>query len=229
MTAPVTVGWWAAGEAFFSGALRRLDGPELEAPSLLPGWPRRTVIAHVARNADALVNLLTWARTGKETPMYASAGARDDGIAETGGLPAGALLAECQVAARRLVAAVHKMPELAWAVEVRTAQGRVVPASEVLWMRCREVWVHAVDLDAGSSFRDMPGDVLSALVGDVLRIWQRRDEAPEVTLTSGTGNWGAGPVTVAGELPDLAAWVTGRSPADRLTADGSLPSLSNWL
>ena len=39
------------------------------APSLLPGWTRGHVLTHVARNADSLVNLLTWARTGVVTPQ----------------------------------------------------------------------------------------------------------------------------------------------------------------
>jgi maleylpyruvate isomerase len=64
--------WCTDGERFLDGALDRLAGVDLDGPSLLPGWSRRTVIAHVARNADALCNLLTWARTGVETPMYAS-------------------------------------------------------------------------------------------------------------------------------------------------------------
>jgi maleylpyruvate isomerase len=73
------------------GLLQRRVGRRTEAdlagPSLLLGWPRRTVVAHVARNADALVNQLTWARTGEESPMYASTQARDTAIAATGGLP----------------------------------------------------------------------------------------------------------------------------------------------
>jgi maleylpyruvate isomerase len=64
-----------------------LDDAALRAPSLLPGWTRAHVLTHIARNADGLVNLVTWARTGEETPMYASTQARDTAIAATGGLP----------------------------------------------------------------------------------------------------------------------------------------------
>ncbi|MDP9427768.1 MAG: maleylpyruvate isomerase N-terminal domain-containing protein, partial [Actinomycetota bacterium] len=78
----------------FATALGRLTDEELDRPSLLPGWGRRHVLAHVARNADALLNLLTWARTGAETPMYPSAEARDAGIAETAALEAPRLRAE---------------------------------------------------------------------------------------------------------------------------------------
>ena len=73
MTAPQeTLDRWADGERLFATALGRLTDEELDRPSLLHGWDRRHVVAHVARNADALLNLLTWARTGTETPMYPS-------------------------------------------------------------------------------------------------------------------------------------------------------------
>ncbi len=48
------------------------DAADLAAASLLPGWTRGHVLAHVARNADGFVNLLTAARTGEALPMYAS-------------------------------------------------------------------------------------------------------------------------------------------------------------
>jgi maleylpyruvate isomerase len=40
-----------------------LDEFAIHQPSRLPGWSRAHVVTHLARNADALVNLLTWART----------------------------------------------------------------------------------------------------------------------------------------------------------------------
>ena len=54
-----------------------LTDSQARAPSLLPGWTRGHVVTHLARNADALRNLLTWARTGIPTPMYPSRQARD--------------------------------------------------------------------------------------------------------------------------------------------------------
>ena len=224
MTTPTVLGWWEDGEKFFTAALDRLDDDALDGPSLLPGWSRRIVVAHVARNADALVNLLTWARTGHETPMYPSPEARDAAITETAARPAADLRTDALAAADRLAAAVRQLGPDAWSREVRTAQGRTVPASEVLWMRCREAWVHAVDLDAGLGFGDMPDAVLAALIDDVHRTWQRRGEAPEVVLTAGARTWGAGTATVSGDLDDLAAWTTGRTPAR-----AGMPALPAWL
>ena len=229
MTPSAVLRWWEDGERFLAGALDRLAGQDLDHPSLLPGWPRRTVVAHVARNADALDNLLTWARTGDETPMYASPEARDAAIAQTAGQPDAELLADCRAAAQRLAAAVRELPEPAWAAEVRTAQGRIVPASEVPWMRCREVWVHTVDLDAGVGFGDISDDVLIALLDDITRTWHRRGETPDVRLSTGARTWGTGPVTVTGDVSRLTAWVSGRSSASGLMADGTPPELPRWL
>ena len=53
-----------------------LSDAQAREPSLLPGWSRGHVLTHIARNADGMVNLLRWARTGTQTPMYASAQSR---------------------------------------------------------------------------------------------------------------------------------------------------------
>ena len=91
---PDTYTWYVDGERHLATALGRLVDEEFDEPSLLPDWSRRHVLAHVANNADALINLLTWARTGVETPMYASQEARDAGIEETSKLPPDQLRAQ---------------------------------------------------------------------------------------------------------------------------------------
>src|SRR5258708_13796348 len=53
-----------------------LSDAQAREPSLLPGWSRGHVLTHIARNADGMVNLLHWARTGTQTPMYTSAQSR---------------------------------------------------------------------------------------------------------------------------------------------------------
>ena len=57
-----------------------LSDDQAREPSLLPGWSRGHVLTHIARNADGLGNLLRWARTGTETPMYTSAESRSADI-----------------------------------------------------------------------------------------------------------------------------------------------------
>jgi maleylpyruvate isomerase len=226
---PETLSWWEDGERHLATALGRLVDEDFDRPSLLAGWDRAHVLAHVANNADALINLLTWARTGVETPMYASAEARDAGIEETSSLPPDRLRAHVLAATRRLVESVREMREPDWAAQVRTNRGREVTAADVPWMRCCEVWVHAVDLDAGVTFADVPEDVQAALVDEVFRVWDRREQAPDVVLFAGDREWGTGSLAVAGSLPAVTAWVTGRGAGDELTADGPLPKLPAWL
>ena len=75
---------WLASVGAATGRLlattAALADPEVREPSLLPGWTRGHVLSHIARNADGLINLLRWAHTGTQIPMYASQQARDADI-----------------------------------------------------------------------------------------------------------------------------------------------------
>ena len=70
------------GTAFFAQRLAELSDDDLEADSLLDGWTRKHLVAHVGYNAAALCRLMDWAATGVETPMYPSAEHRDREIKE---------------------------------------------------------------------------------------------------------------------------------------------------
>ena len=52
---------------------RAITDPDLRVPSMLPGWTRGHVLAHLARNADGMRNVLVGVRTGQNRPAYASA------------------------------------------------------------------------------------------------------------------------------------------------------------
>src|ERR1700746_795610 len=59
---------------------RAIADPDLRVPSMLPGWTRGHVLAHLARNADGMRNVLVGVRTGQNRPAYASAKAREADI-----------------------------------------------------------------------------------------------------------------------------------------------------
>ncbi len=59
---------------------RLITDSDLRQPSLLPGWTRGHVLAHVARNADAMRNLQVGARSGEDRQAYPSAQAREADI-----------------------------------------------------------------------------------------------------------------------------------------------------
>ena len=220
--------WWAAGELIVSGHVYRLSDVDLAADSGLPGWSRAHVVAHLARNADALVNLLTWARTGVETPMYPSRAARDAGIEATAALSPAELRRDFGAASERLTAAIQGMPAEGWTAQVRNGQGVVVPASAVPWMRAKEVWVHGVDLRAGLTFADLPVEYAVALVDDVLDLFADRGQAPEVTIvaTDVDRTWANGDKRIRGPVAAIAAWLT-RSDASGMGND--VPPPPAWL
>ncbi|MFI0366760.1 maleylpyruvate isomerase family mycothiol-dependent enzyme [Actinomadura sp. 1N219] len=193
MSGPRT--WMDDGTALFLGAVDRLTDAEFSAPTALDGWTRRHVIAHVHGNAEALRRLLTWAATGDENRMYADAGQRAREIEELSALPASELRTLVHGSAIALAADMDALPRDAWDALVITAQGRTVPAREIPFMRAREVCVHAVDLDRGVTFADLPRDFTTALAADAAARHATR-----------------------GDASALAAWLTGR--ADRPPALG---------
>ena len=216
------------GDTFFLSHLERLDDEGFAQPCALPDWTRAHVVAHLARNADALVNLLTWARTGVEKPMYPSAEARVHDIEVSAQQSPDALRSDVNDASARLAGAVATMPEDAWDAGVRTARGRPITAAEVPWMRIRESWVHAVDLDVGASFDEVPHAVVIDLLDEVASGLAGRDDCPAMVVDAGERSWRVGPdgdtVTVSGSAPDLLAWLIGRAPGP----DGA-PAPPPWL
>jgi maleylpyruvate isomerase len=227
-----TLAWMHDGTERLLAGVAGLPDAALKAQTALPGWNRRYLLSHVAANADALRNLVHWARTGEERPMYPSPRERDAGIAAGAELPAADLRAWIESSAAALAADLDGLGDgPAWDAKVITAQGLTRSASEIPWMRVREVYIHAVDLAAGTSFGDLPAEFLISLLDDVTVRRSSKGGGPAliVAATDTGGRWdvaGTGtPVPVSGPLPDLAAWLTGR-PAPALPA---APLLPPWL
>ena len=232
------------GTAFFARKLNELTDAELDAPSLLSGWTRRHLTAHVGYNARAIARLIEWAATGVETPMYASPEARNEEISFGATLSPIALRNLFDHSAVHLSVEWRDLSATAWTEEVRTAQGRIVPVSESIWMRTREVWVHAVDLDNGAVFSDIPPDVLRRLLTDIPAAWASRGTADGLVvlpdLRQGTRPTRSnientdGSTTVSGPLPALTRWATGRGTTG-ITAvkDGrvlaEVPAAPRWI
>lgn len=225
--------WAASGQRAVEDTVTALEPAAVQEPSALPGWTRGHVITHLARNADALVNLLNWAGTGTPTPMYATPEQRNADIEAGAGRPLAEQLTDLQEAGRRFTDAAATLPPEAWSARVKSAQGRDIPAAEVPWMRVREVWLHLVDLAVGVDIDVLPDGVAATLVHDVAGwmtpkldrgIALRPDGHPEELLGAGD------PVaTVAGPPSLIAGWLVGRSALDRLRVDGDAPTLPRWL
>jgi maleylpyruvate isomerase len=96
----------ATGRLLTSAAA--LDDDAVRGPSLLPGWTRGHVLTHLARNADALLEVLA----GR--PMYASAEARDADIETGAPRPLAEQLDDLRTASSRLDGAFAAQGATAW-------------------------------------------------------------------------------------------------------------------
>lgn len=197
--------WMRYGTTLFATSVDRLSDVDFTAPSLLPGWTRAHVVAHVAANADAVGNLVYWAGTGERTPMYASAQARAEGIERGTQLPAEELRSWLHDSATQLESSMSALTDEQWQQQVVTAQGRTVPTTEVPWMRAREVCVHAVDLGTDAGFDDLCVSFLESLID-------------EITVKRGLAT------VPDGALPEIAAWLSGRP-----HSLSDAPALEPWL
>lgn len=221
------------GTAYFAQRLAALSDRELDAPCLLEGWTRRHLVAHVGYNAAALCRILDWAATGIETPMYASMEQRGREIDEGATLSAGSLRNLFTHTAARLDEKWRHLPDTAWGAEVRTAQGRLVPATETAWMRSREVWIHAVDLGGGGGFEDFPDVVLDSLLDDIVGMWRRKGEGAGLALEVDGQRLvvvqeDAPPTAVvAGPLASVVRWASGRGAVGLTAGADRLPP--RWL
>jgi maleylpyruvate isomerase len=237
------LGWLQDGTALLTTTVADLPDEDLAGESLLAGWTRAHVVGHLARNAEALLNLLNWARTGVETPMYPDQASRERDIERSAGQPPAALRADLQDCITRFAAALEEMPVEAWQHTVRTNRGRPVPAAEVPWMRVREVWVHAIDLGGRASFADVPLDLGAALLTDAFFFASRNPDSPAVRVLASDaelelslggerdaaepGPATAEPVEVRAPIRELLPWALGRHRL--LPAGVDWPELPAWL
>ncbi|MFD3695920.1 maleylpyruvate isomerase family mycothiol-dependent enzyme [Streptomyces sp. NPDC058646] len=210
-------------------AVAKLDNAALAEESHLPGWSRGHILAHLARNADALVNVL------EGRPMYESAAARDEDIARDAGRSLEEHLADLRDSAGRFLAASE--PAQDWSRTVELRNGVTDLAANVPFRRLVEVELHHVDLDVGYELSDLPAAFTDREIAFLADRWSGRPEVPPVTLTasapSGDRVWHTGgsegsPVTVSGPPDELLGWLAGRgSKGAGLSAEGGdgLPGL----
>ncbi|WP_035305208.1 maleylpyruvate isomerase family mycothiol-dependent enzyme [Actinokineospora inagensis] len=214
-----------------------LPDPAYRASSTLPGWTRAHVVSHLARNADALVNLMTWARTGVEHPAYASRADRNADIADGAGRLVQVIREDLYAACDRFHTAAARLTDADWGVTVLHPSGAPISAAEVPELALSEAWNHLVDLDAGITYADIPAGHLDRLLdlavrprrargaGTPLRLVadlpdgrQRTWELPIATPTSSR--------ELSGPAAAVLGWLMGRTPGDKLA--GTPPELDAW-
>ncbi|MGI5140843.1 maleylpyruvate isomerase family mycothiol-dependent enzyme [Streptomyces sp. CA-106110] len=211
-------------------AVSKLDNAVLAEPSRLPGWTRGHVLAHLARNADALVNVL------QGRPMYVSGEARDADIERGAPRPLDIQLTDLRESAARF----HET-EVApadWSRTVELRNGVTDSAARLPFRRWAEVELHHVDLGIGYELEDVPAEFADREIDFLADRFRDHPEVPGITLSVAedpgrpvrrTGRQAdSEPLTVSGPAHALLGWLSGRTRGDGLTALGrstALPAL----
>ncbi|PSL56112.1 maleylpyruvate isomerase [Saccharothrix carnea] len=193
-----------------------LTDEQVAEPSLLPGWTRGHVLAHLADAARARSRVVGHASRGEHVEMWAP-GERDAIIEATASRGADG---------HRAATAEHnERLERAWAgirdwSEPADAPDPVPP----VFTRWREVWIHLLDLDLGVRPGEWSAEFAVHTIG-VLR--PRLPEGVSLRATDSPRTWGTG-TEVVGGVRDLAAWLAGRVPDEPPTSAVPLPELGPW-
>ncbi|WP_326663486.1 maleylpyruvate isomerase family mycothiol-dependent enzyme [Streptomyces sp. NBC_00385] len=206
-------------------ATGKLDDAALAEPSRLPGWSRGHVVAHLSRNADALVNVL------QGRPMYADSETRDGDIERDAPRPQVEQLADLTASADRFAAAAAVPAD--WSRTVTLRNGVTDSASQIPFRRRGEVELHHVDLGIGYELEDLPDEFTAREIGFLTGRFTGHPAVVPTDVADGTGRrWttggGAegGRVVVRGTASELLGWLSGRRDGSALTVEGgALPAL----
>ncbi|MGW6597773.1 maleylpyruvate isomerase family mycothiol-dependent enzyme [Streptomyces sp. NPDC055036] len=206
------------------GAAAELDNAALAAPSRLPGWSRGHVLAHLARNADALVNVL------EGRPMYRDAETRDADIERDAARPLDVQLADVRNTAEAFQHSAAAPAD--WTRVVTMRNGVTDVAARVPFRRLIEIELHHVDLGIGRELEDLSEEFTERETAFLVERFSGSVAVPPLALTATDGRtWRTGgtegtPLAVSGPAPDLMGWLAGRGDGTALKSpDGPLPVL----
>lgn len=225
-----------AGSALLATAAG-LDDASLAAPSVLPGWNRAFVIAHVEGVARAVTRQLEYAARGETIEFYDDGfDGRNRDIERRAQRPADEQLQSLTDAVTEAVAVFAGVTGSEWDAGIAYRNGTVRDGGLALW---RELVIHASDLDLKRSSLDWDSTFCQYLIGflaarvpdGMALTLQPLGEQPR-TISNGSAPT-ARTVVVSGLLQDIAAWLAGRKPLGGLNAtaaaDGvDLPELLPW-
>jgi maleylpyruvate isomerase len=218
-------------------AVAKMDNAAVTQPSRLPGWTRGHVLAHLARNADAIVNVL------EGRPMYVSGEARDADIERDAPRPLEDQLTDLRESARRFQEAAAVPADWSRTVELRN--GVTDAASRVPFRRWIEVELHHVDLGIGYELEDLSEEFTQREINFLTERFRDHPAVPAVTIKQDDGRLlftgavkgltseqlesGSHTLMVTGRQADLLGWLAGRRDGTALRVEGgtvpSLPSL----
>jgi len=210
-------------------AAEALDDTAVTEASRLPGWTRGHVLAHLARNADALINVLA----GR--PMYPGDEERNAAIERGAPRSVAEHVADLRESAARLDGAFSAQRDADWQRTVELRGGITDIAARVPFRRLVETELHHVDLGVGYAVDDLPGGFLDRQLTYMARRFADHPEIAEpieLRTDDGVGHRtgaapeaGGEPVVVTGSAAALVGWLTGRTSGSGLSASSALPVL----
>jgi maleylpyruvate isomerase len=216
----------------FAGTLGGLTDAEVREPSVLPGWSRAHVIAHVARGGEAMVRLVDGVLTKRPAQAYPDGPVvRDAELELAAQHSANELADEVYSSNIAVVHAFARMTAPTWGRQVQFPTG-AYPASRCAWERWREVEVHHIDLGLDTyTIESWPEEFVSThLPHELAKLPGRLPPGTAVRVDG--SRFGSGDVvaTVDGPDPALLAWLFGRVglAAPSLHTTGNLPQLPPW-
>ncbi|PZS14584.1 MAG: maleylpyruvate isomerase [Pseudonocardiales bacterium] len=216
---------------------QRWTDAEVRAPSLLPGWTRGHVLAHIARNADGITRTLSGALRGEIVARYPDGRQGRNADIEAGSTRGFAeLAADVRESADRLDRLLGAVADAdGWDLPTED-----LPARDYVVARWREVEIHHVDLAGEYAAEHWPAEFVAYLLPQLadglaqrattaLRIEVAEERSVTTDLsgrvwTAGTGD----PVDVSGPDWALTAWLVGR-PAAAAGTLNQTPDVAPWL
>ena len=210
-----------------------LSADELAEPSLLPGWTRAHVVAHLALNGYAMAGVVDGVGRGEDRWRCTSP---TSSVTPTSGSSRRPTPRSCVTGCWRRPPPSptrwRPCPRTHWdGVFTRTPGSAPWPAVTIVETRRRELEIHHVDLGASYTQQDWPDDFVLELL-DVVTVDQAGSGPFLVRATDLGRDWtvgGEGGPVVVGTGADLGWWLTGRGEGEGLANDaGTLPQLGPW-
>jgi maleylpyruvate isomerase len=208
----------AAGHARLLDSLAALSDEQVREPSLLPGWTRDMLVAHLHFGGQAQLRGIEGVLAGCATVMYPGGDAQRQAEIESGaGRPVSELVTEVAATCVRLDELFADLPPAAWDGQVQTRRGPV-PVREILLQRWLDVEVHHVDLDIGYVQDQWPPALVDVYLPRLVAILPALRTRPDADRSL-SGSWHLHRTDGPGEWTVHAdggrAWVTdGHAKAD---------------
>jgi maleylpyruvate isomerase len=191
-------------------AVTRMDPTLLCNPSLVPGWSRGHIVAHLAANAESHFRRTKAAADGYMVDQYSGGGSgRDLEIETRSRHSAESLIQGVLLSGAALTEQWQSVHPGAWSARVKQLNGPDLELRDLPRRRWQEVAVHLVDLDIGETSADWPDDfvapflprlrksLLRRLPNGVRRPTAQLDERTELAWLYGRANPEGSPALLA--------------------------------